>query len=197
MDIAARHGDDINTIELDTLWDSLDYATFNINMIAMAPYKKRLDVHKHELSDLRSRILQRIQITTQHLTEMKSPIQSPLQEHIYGEYIKRIKELTLEANTDLLDIKAKYEDNINAEELEDLETSLYNIEHETSAIYNDLCTRKATNSRDQEPDQDGDTERINEGKETTNVTKTQDLTSSRIPPLPHQDQPWREDTPPP
>ena len=63
MDIEARHGDDIKTIELDTLRASLDYATFNTNMIFMAPYKKKLDVYNYKLPDLRSRIRNRIHIT--------------------------------------------------------------------------------------------------------------------------------------
>ena len=124
MDIEARHGDDIETTELDILWASLNYATFNTNMITMTPYKKKLDVYRYELPDLRSRIRNRIYIVKQRLTEMTSPIQSPLHEHIYREYIKRIKELTLEANIDLLDIKAKYENDIEATELENFKTSL-------------------------------------------------------------------------
>ena len=42
--IKARHGDDIETIELDALRASLDYATFNTNMIFMAPYKKNYEL---------------------------------------------------------------------------------------------------------------------------------------------------------
>ena len=77
--------------------------------------------------------------------------------------------MTLEANTDLLDIKAKYKNNIKATELEDLKTSLCNIERETSAIYNDLCTWKAPDTRPTNTrppagvnsmDQDEDTERV-------------------------------------
>ena len=33
LDIEVRHGDDIETCELDALRASLDYATFNTNMI--------------------------------------------------------------------------------------------------------------------------------------------------------------------
>ena len=65
----------------------------------MAPYKKKLDACKHDLLNLK-RIRNRIQITKQCLAEMTSPIP----EHVYGKYIKRIKELTLQANKDLLDI---------------------------------------------------------------------------------------------
>ena len=77
--------------------------------------------------------------------------------------------MTLEANTDLLDIKAKYENDIEATELKKFKTSLYNIERETSANYTKLCTWKKSNaspparnnSLDHESDQDEDTEIIN------------------------------------
>ena len=55
--------------------------------------------------------------------------------------------MTLEANTDLLDIIADYENDIEATELENFKASLYNIERETSAAYNDLCAWKASNTR--------------------------------------------------
>ena len=63
LDIEARHGDDSETNELDALRTSLDHATFNTNMIFMAPYTKKLDVHRYELPDLGSRIHNRIHIT--------------------------------------------------------------------------------------------------------------------------------------
>ena len=52
--------------------------------------------------------------------------------------------MTLDANTDLLDIEDVYGNNIDATELEDFKASIYNIERETFAAYNDLCTREAT-----------------------------------------------------
>ena len=41
--IEARHGDDIGTTELDTLWALLDYASLKnpIYINIMAPYKKK------------------------------------------------------------------------------------------------------------------------------------------------------------
>ena len=78
---------------------------------------------------------------------MTTPIQSPPQELVHEGYIKRINELTLEANTDLLDIEANYENDIKATELKNFKASLYNIECETSAAYTDLCTWKASNTR--------------------------------------------------
>ena len=55
---------------------------------------------------------------------MTSPIQNPIQEHIHREYIKRIQELTQEANLDILDIEANYRKDILPTELEDFKTSL-------------------------------------------------------------------------
>ena len=40
-----------------------------------------------------------------YLASMTQPIQHPLQAYDYVEYIRRIKNLTLEANTDTLDIE--------------------------------------------------------------------------------------------
>ena len=60
--------------------------------------------------------------------------------------IKRIKKLTLEANTDLLDIEADYKNDIDATELENFKASLYNIERETYAAYTDMCIWKASNT---------------------------------------------------
>ena len=137
LDTEARHG-----VDIDTLWDSLDYATCNIHMIDMAPYEKKLDACKHDLPNLK-RIRNRIQITKQYLAEMTSTTQK----HMYGKYIKRIQELTLQATTDLLDIEVSHRTDISPTELKDFKTSLHNIERETSAVYSDLCTWKASNAR--------------------------------------------------
>ena len=105
------------------------------------------DANMSKLPGLKSRLCSRIHTTKFLLTEMTTPVQSPPQEIIYEGYIKRINELTLEANTDLLDIKADYENDIEATELENFKASLYNIERKTSAAYTDLCTWKASNTR--------------------------------------------------
>ena len=100
----------------------------------MAPYKEKLDNCKYKLPDLRSRIHNRIRIIKQRLTEMTSPVQSPAQEYVYGEYIERIQELTQEANIDISDIEANHRKAIFLTELKDLKTDMHNIECETSAI---------------------------------------------------------------
>ena len=69
---------------------------------------------------------------------MTSPIQSPREEYRYGEYIKRIKELTLKASTDILDFEADHREDtflfgIYFEELQIFKSSLYNIKRKTSA----------------------------------------------------------------
>ena len=47
--------------------------------------------------------------------------------------------MTLEANTDLLDIEANYKNDIEAAELNNFKAFLYNIEREMSAACTDLC----------------------------------------------------------
>ena len=60
---------------------------------------------------------------------------TPLQEIAHGRYIRRLNVLDLYGNTDPLDTKASYEDDTNAMEFKDLKASIFNIEHETSAVY--------------------------------------------------------------
>ena len=89
----------------------------------MAPYKEKLDIYRYELPDLERRIHNRIIVTKELLSEMTSPVKSTVQEHIYREYLKRIEELTAQANTDLLDIKTKYDNKNNTKEIKDFKTS--------------------------------------------------------------------------
>ena len=96
------------TQELNILWTSLVYAHFKNNMILMAPYREKLYVYRYELSDLRSRINNRITITKRCLAEITSPVKNPIQEYIHREYIKRIQELAQQANKDILDIETNH-----------------------------------------------------------------------------------------
>ena len=78
---------------------------------------------------------------------MTSPIQNPLQEHVYGECIKKIQELIQQTNTEILDIEINHSKTIFSKKLESFKTSLCQIDLETSAVYSDLCTWKAFNAR--------------------------------------------------
>ena len=62
-------------------------------------------------------------------------------------YSKTLQTKIQEANIDILDIEANHRKDILSTELEDFKTSLYNIERETSAVYNDLCTWKTSHAR--------------------------------------------------
>ena len=129
LDIEARHGDDIEASELDALRASLDYATFNTNLIYMSPHTKKINIYTYILEDLRDRISVRIFATKRLLTELVSPIQiqNLPQELAYKGYIKRSRKLTQEAYFDILDIEANYRKDILPTELEDIRTSLHNI----------------------------------------------------------------------
>ena len=70
-----------------------------------------------------------------YLANMTRPVQNPPQAYEYVEYIRRIKNLTLEANTDI------ETGDPFPRELQDLRNSLYNIEHETSTIFWDSVNR--------------------------------------------------------
>ena len=80
---------------------------------------------------------------------MAPPVQPPAQEIAYEGNLKRIREMTLEANTDLLDITADHESDIDATELENFKNALQDIERGTSTVYRDLCTWKASSNRPQ------------------------------------------------
>ena len=54
--------------------------------------------------------------------------------------------MILDADTVLLDIEADHGNDIDAIELKVFKLSLYNIERETSRVYNDLCAWKVYNS---------------------------------------------------
>ena len=95
--------------------------------------------------------------------------------------------MTQQAHTDISDIKANHRKDIFFTELKNFKTSLHHIEHETSTVYSDLCTWKASQTRlpagaseehaaametkqttltqNPEPDQDGDIKGITKGEE--------------------------------
>ena len=80
------------------------------------------------------------------LATMTIPTQSLAQELERDEHIKRINDMTLGANTDLLDAGAEYKDDIDATKINDFRISIANIERRTSNIFVGLCTWKASNT---------------------------------------------------
>ena len=79
---------------------------------------------------------------------MTLPIQNQLQADANKIYIRRIKKLAFEARTDILDIEANtFLFETCFKELQNFKTSLYNIERETSAVFSDLYTWKASHTR--------------------------------------------------
>ena len=121
----------------------LDFAAFNTNMVFMELYTKKLDTYKFELPDLLNRIFNRVHITEQCLVAMVSPIQSPFQAYTHGEYVKRIKELAWEANTDILDIKANHRNDTPyreyLKEIQNFKTSLHNATRELCNLQQTMC----------------------------------------------------------
>ena len=100
------------TQELSILWTSLIRTHFKNNMIRTAPYQEKNSNQRYDLPDLRRRINNRITTTKRCLAEITSPVKSPIQEHIHGEYIKRIQELTQQANEDISDIETNHRKDI-------------------------------------------------------------------------------------
>ena len=66
---------------------------------------------------------------------MPAQVQNLAQEIEHADYVKRINDLTFEANTNLLDIEIKQGSNIEAAKLTALRASLNNIELKMSTAY--------------------------------------------------------------
>ena len=113
----------------------------------MAPYGEKLDIYRYELPDLRSRINNRITTTKRCLVEITSPVKSPIQAHIHGEYIKRIQELTQQANKDISDIETNHRKDIPSTEHKSLKKSLCYFKHEISTANKNLRTWEALQPR--------------------------------------------------
>ena len=77
---------------------------------------------------------------------MTTPVQSLAKEFKRDGHTKRISDMILGANTDLLHAEAKYKADSDATIVKELKTSIANIEHRTSTVLMDLCTRKASNA---------------------------------------------------
>ena len=93
---------------------------------------------RYDLPDLRRRINNRITTTRRCLAEITSPFKSPIQKHMHGEYIKRIQELTQQANKDISDIETNHRKDIPSTELESLKKSLSYIKDEVSTANKNL-----------------------------------------------------------
>ena len=74
------------------------------------------------------------------LEGIRTPIQNSDQEPLYAENIRKIKGMLLEANTDPLDIEARYKNDIDTTEIGILRASITNIKRKTSAAHTDLRT---------------------------------------------------------
>ena len=90
------------------------------------------------LQELKNRLYIIIHNTRNLLEGIETPIEDPFQEVTNEEHIRRLNEIILNANTDLLDIEADHKNSIEAA-LEAFKISLYDIEREMSTVYNDLC----------------------------------------------------------
>ena len=97
---------------------------------------------------------------------MASPVQSTVQENIYRECLKRVKELTTQANKDLQDIKTKLGIEHNIDEIKHFQVNLGIIKHRARTTYTDLCTWET-----QTKNQDKDKEALKKEKETNNHVK--------------------------
>ena len=96
-----------------------------------------------DLARLRSSLHARIQIIEVLLERMTAPVQNLTQSFEYNDTINRINELTLEANTNLLDIEAEPRNNIETPELTDFRTSLSNIKCMEAKIFETMRAKNA------------------------------------------------------
>ena len=141
LNLEATQG---KTQELSILWTSLIRTHFKNNMIRTAPYQEKNSNQRYDLPDLRRRINNRITTTRRCLAEITSPVKSPIQKHMHGEYIKRIQELKQQANKDISDIETNHRKDITSTELESLKKSLESIKDGNSAASRNLCAWDAS-----------------------------------------------------
>ena len=85
-----------------------------------------------EQSDPESWLRARIHDTRTLLMEITP--RTPSQETGHRKYIRRLNALELDGNTDPIDTKTVYRNDIDAIEFKDFKASILNIEHETSAV---------------------------------------------------------------
>ena len=84
------------------------------------------DTNMSDLTSLKSSLRSRVHTIEVLLGTMTTPVQNLAQEIEHTGYIKRINEMTFEANGNLLDIKAEHGNDIEAPELVAFKTSLAN-----------------------------------------------------------------------
>ena len=160
LNIEANFG---GNIKLAVSWTLLAYATFSTKLIFTAPYKDKQELYRYELQDLESRIHNRIVITKRLLSDIALPVQSTVQEHIYRECLKRIKDLTTQATQDLQDIKTKHGIGNNIDKIEHFQVNLGIIKHRTRTTYTNICTWET-----QTKNQDDNKDALSKEKETNN-----------------------------
>ena len=97
------------------------------------------------LASLRSSLRNRVHTIEVLLGTMTTPVQNLAQEIEHTGYIKRINEMTFEANGNLLDIEAEHGNDIEAPKLAAFKTSLASIEGRTSTANTNLCAWQASN----------------------------------------------------
>ena len=90
--------------------------------------KPALDTYTPKLLDLRHKIHSRIHTTSFLLTKMTTPIKDKAQEPMREENIERIRNMTLEIRSSLLNLETCYRNDLNISELKDFRSSLGNIE---------------------------------------------------------------------
>ena len=122
------------------------------------------------MQDLKSLIHNRIVITKRLLSDIALAVQSTVQEHIYRECLKRVKELTTQ---DLHAIKTKHGTGDNTDRIKLFWLNLDIIKQRTHSTYTDLCTWE-TQTRSQDKDTDETSKKI-EANEPLQVSPTKNI----------------------
>ena len=112
------------------------------------PIKKARPTHtnKSNLPVFKSRLRGIIHTLETLLAKMTTPVQSLAQEFERDGHTKRINDMILGANTDLLYAEARYKTDSDVAIIKELKTSIANIEHRTYTVLTDLRAWKASNA---------------------------------------------------
>ena len=112
------------------------------------PIEKARPTHtnKSNLPVIKSRLRGIIYTLKTLLAKIKTPVQSLAQEFERDGHTKRINDMILGANTDLLYAKARYKTDSDVAIIKELKVSIANMEHRTYTVLTDLRAWKASNA---------------------------------------------------
>ena len=159
-DIKRSNDQIFNKVSITELPDNMEHATDpsdsnNDVLLHQNQTSQTKTTNMSELLDLGEAVSSRIRDMKQCLTDITLPVQM----HIHVKNIKRIQELTSQANTDIKDIESYHEEGMGSSQNRDIsmdtsirtlgnfKTSIHDIKRGVSAICSGLCTGETPHNK--------------------------------------------------